>query len=97
MSITDNPIILARPPRNVCGVDVLRGNWLESAVVKISGLPDPHLNQFDEKVAVVVYFENEDAGIEHLLDPNFVANLAGRLKLDAGADGGAAPAKRRHR
>ena len=39
------------------------GNWLDSAVVKISGLPDPHLNQFDEKVAVVVYFENEDAGL----------------------------------
>jgi dihydroxyacid dehydratase/phosphogluconate dehydratase len=80
-SITDNPIILARPQRNVSGIDVLRGNWLDSAVVKISGLPDPHLNQFDEKVAVVVYFENEEAGIEHLLDPNFVANLADRLKL----------------
>lgn len=80
-SVTDNPIILSRPQRNVSGVDVLRGNWFQSAVVKISGLPEAHLDQFDEKVAVVVYFENEDDAIRQLLDPDFVDALAERLAL----------------
>ena len=80
-SVTDNPIILSKPQRAVSGIDVLRGNWFESAVVKISGLPEAHLNEFDEKIAVVVYFENEDDCIHQLLDPNFVHSLESRLKL----------------
>jgi len=80
-SVTDNPIILSKPQRNVSGIDVLRGNWFESAVVKISGLPEKHLDEFDEKIAVVVYFENEDDVIHQLLDPNFVDSLESRLAL----------------
>jgi dihydroxyacid dehydratase/phosphogluconate dehydratase len=80
-SVKENPIILARPQRKVSGIDVLRGNWFESAVVKISGLPETHLDEFDEKVAVVVYFESEDDAIHQLLDPNFVSSLESRLAL----------------
>jgi dihydroxy-acid dehydratase len=80
-SVTDNPIILSKPQRHVSGVDLLHGNWLDSAVVKISGLPEKHLNQFDEKIAVVVYFENEDDCIHQLLDPDFINTLEHRLNL----------------
>lgn len=80
-SVTNNPIVLSTPQRAVSGVDVLRGNWFESAVVKISGLPEKHLNEFDEKLAVVVYFENEEACIRQLLDPQFVPSLETRLAL----------------
>lgn len=66
--VTENPIILARPRRAFSGIDVLRGNFIESAVVKISGLSDAQLDEFDEKIAVVLYFENEDAANERLLD-----------------------------
>ena len=66
--VKENPVILARPRRGFSGVDVLRGNFLESAVVKISGMPDAQLNEFDEKIGVVLYFENEDAANDRLLD-----------------------------
>lgn len=80
-SVTENPIILSKPQRHVSGVDVLHGNWFDSAVVKISGLPEKHLDEFDEKIAVVVYFENEDDCIRQLLDPDFVDTLESRLAL----------------
>lgn len=80
-SVKDNPVILSTPQRAVSGIDVLRGNWFDSAVIKISGLPEKHLDEFDEKIAVVVYFENEDDAIRQLLDPNFVDSLGNRLNL----------------
>jgi dihydroxyacid dehydratase/phosphogluconate dehydratase len=80
-AVTTNRIVLATPQRAVSGIDVLRGNWFDSAVVKISGLPEYHLSEFDEKVAVVVYFENEDDAIHHLLDADFIHTLEQRLSL----------------
>ncbi|MBI3362284.1 MAG: dihydroxy-acid dehydratase, partial [Chloroflexi bacterium] len=75
-------IILSTPRRAVSGVDVLAGNWFESAVVKISGMPDAQLNEFDEQVAAVVYFENEDDANAALLDVKFVSGkLEARLGL----------------
>jgi len=80
-AVTVNPIVVSKPRRRVSGIDVLRGNWLASAVVKISGLPDQHLNAFDEKVAVVAYFENEDEANRQLLDVHFLEALESRLSL----------------
>lgn len=80
--VTDNPIILARPRRGFSGIDVLRGNVFESAVVKISGLPDAQLDEFDEKVAVVLYFENEDAANARLLDAQVLDNFRAEAGLD---------------
>jgi dihydroxyacid dehydratase/phosphogluconate dehydratase len=80
--VTVNPIILARPRRGFSGIDVLRGNVMETAVVKISGMPDAQLNDFDEKVAVVLYFENEDAANERLLD----VHLLDHFRADAGLE-----------
>lgn len=71
--VTHNPIILSRPRRQISGVDVLRGNFFESAVVKISGMPDHQLAEFDEKLSVVLYFENEDDANRQLLDIHFEA------------------------
>ncbi|HYP38871.1 MAG TPA: dihydroxy-acid dehydratase [Chloroflexia bacterium] len=66
--VKDNPIILSTPRRAFSGVDVLRSNWFESAIVKISGMPDELLNKFDDKVALVLYYETEDAANEALVD-----------------------------
>ncbi|WP_100406700.1 dihydroxy-acid dehydratase domain-containing protein [Bacillus solitudinis] len=74
--VKENPIILKKPRRSFSGVDVLTGNFFESAVVKISGMPTPQLNQFDKKVAFVLYFENEEEANRNLLD----ADLLKRLK-----------------
>jgi dihydroxy-acid dehydratase len=73
--VKDNPIILSKPRRAISGVDVLRANWFESAVVKISGLPDDLLNKFDDKVAVVLYFETEEAANEALVDVDLLSKL----------------------
>lgn len=67
-NVKDNAIILDKPRRPFSGVDVLRGNFFESAVVKISGMPTEQLDEFDQKLAMVVYFENEDAANRSLLD-----------------------------
>ncbi len=75
IKVKDNPVILNKPRRPFSGVDVLRGNFFESAVVKISGMPTPQLNQFDDKLAFVLYFENEDQANESLLDSKLIDNI----------------------
>jgi dihydroxyacid dehydratase/phosphogluconate dehydratase len=73
--ITENPVILTTPRRAVSGVEVLTSNFFESAVVKISGMPEKQVDHFDEQVAVVVFFESEDAANEALLDVNVLPHL----------------------
>jgi len=73
--VTNNPIILAKPRRAISGVDVLTGNFFDSAVVKISGMPDAQLDEFDTKLAVVLYFENEDDANASLLDAGYLDSI----------------------
>ncbi|MCC2687002.1 MAG: Dihydroxy-acid dehydratase, partial [Paenibacillaceae bacterium] len=74
-SVTDNPIILSSPRRPFSGVDVLTGDFFETAVVKISGMSTPQLNEFDRKAAFTLYFENEEAANRSLLDPQLLESL----------------------
>lgn len=78
VNVKENPVILSTPRRAFSGVDVLQGNFFESAVVKISGMPTPQLDQFDDKLAFVLYFENEDDANRSLLD----SNLLNKIKND---------------
>mgnify|MGYP001085965068 FL=1 len=73
--VRDNPIILSKPRRAVSGVDVLRSNWFESAVVKISGMPERQVNHFDEQAAFVIFFESEEAANDALLDIHLLDRL----------------------
>ncbi|QBP42480.1 dihydroxy-acid dehydratase domain-containing protein [Paenisporosarcina antarctica] len=77
-NVKDNQVILSKPKRAFSGVDVLTGNFFETAVVKISGMTTLQLDQFDKKVAFVLYFENEDEAIRNLLD----AELLSKLKVN---------------
>ncbi|MBO8173341.1 MAG: dihydroxy-acid dehydratase [Bacillaceae bacterium] len=74
-NVKDNPVILSEPRRPFSGVDVLKGNFFDSAVVKISGMPTPQLDQFDRKLAFVLYYENEDDANRSLLDANLIDEL----------------------
>lgn len=74
-NVTENPIILSAPRRPFSGVDVLTGNFFESAVVKISGMTTQQLDEFDKKVAFVLYYENEDEANRSLLDPRLLDRL----------------------
>ncbi|TDF93220.1 dihydroxy-acid dehydratase [Paenibacillus piri] len=76
--VKDNPIILSKPRRSFSGVDVLRSNFFNNAVVKISGMPTKQLDQFDDKVAFVLYYENEEEANHHLLDVNLLDGLKAR-------------------
>jgi dihydroxyacid dehydratase/phosphogluconate dehydratase len=73
--VTDNPIILSTPRRPFSGVDVLQGNFFESAVVKISGMTTAQLDEFDKKAAFVLYYENEDDANRGLLDPELLTRI----------------------
>ncbi|MEP7272068.1 MAG: dihydroxy-acid dehydratase, partial [Acidobacteriota bacterium] len=79
--VSDNPIILASPRRPVSGIDILRSNFFESAVVKISGMPESQLNEFDRRLSVVVYFENEDDANAELLDVHLLDRLRDQAAL----------------
>jgi dihydroxy-acid dehydratase len=67
-NVIENPVILSKPRRPFSGVDVLTGNFFESAVVKISGMTTAQLDEFDKKAAFVLYYENEDDANRSLLD-----------------------------
>lgn len=73
--VADNPVILSTPRRAVSGVDVLQSNWFESAVVKISGMPERQVNQFDETVGFVLFYETEEAANESLLNIHLLDHL----------------------
>jgi dihydroxyacid dehydratase/phosphogluconate dehydratase len=76
--VKENQIILSKPRRLFSGVDVLRGNFFESAVVKISGMTSKQLDQFDEKASFVLYFENESSANEQLLNEQLLDELKER-------------------
>ena len=73
--VTNNPIILSKPRRPISGIDVLTSNFFDSAVVKISGMTDAQLDEFDAKLAVVLYFENEDEANARLLDDHYLESI----------------------
>jgi dihydroxyacid dehydratase/phosphogluconate dehydratase len=74
-NVRENPVILSTPKRSFSGVDVLKGNFFESAVVKISGMTTNQLNVFDKKAAFVLYYENEDDANQSLLNSKLLDEL----------------------
>ncbi|WML52552.1 dihydroxy-acid dehydratase [Neobacillus sp. PS3-12] len=79
--VKENQMILSKPRRAFSGVDVLRGNFFESAVVKISGMSTKLLDQFDEKASFILYFENESSANEQLLNENLLDELRERQEF----------------
>jgi dihydroxy-acid dehydratase len=73
--VANNPIILSKPKRPFSGVDVIKGNFFESAVVKISGMTTEQLDNFDNKAAFVLYYENEEDANQGLLDEKLLEKL----------------------
>lgn len=80
-NVKENPIILSQPRRETSGIDILSGNFFESAVVKISGMSDEQFDAFDEKITIVIYFETEEEAVKQLLNPRLFDELGGRLNL----------------
>ncbi len=79
--VRENPIILSEPRRPFSGIDVLRGNFFESAVVKISGMKDAQIETFDGKALLVLYYENEEEANRGLLDVHLLDHLKTSEKI----------------
>jgi dihydroxy-acid dehydratase len=79
--VADNPIILCAPRRPFSGVEVLQGNFFETAVVKISGMTSDQLAQFDGQVGAVLFFESEEEANVGLLDVHVLDRLKGHPSL----------------
>jgi dihydroxyacid dehydratase/phosphogluconate dehydratase len=79
--VTNNPIILSKPRRAISGVEVLRGNFFESAILKMGGFSDEQMKEFDEKVFYVLYYENEDEANKGLTDARLIDSLRHQKSL----------------
>lgn len=73
--VQENPVILAKPRRHISGVDVLQGNFFDSAVVKTSGMPEKQVDHFDEQVGFVLLYEHEEDANDALLDVELLPGL----------------------
>jgi dihydroxyacid dehydratase/phosphogluconate dehydratase len=73
--VQDNPILLATPRRPRSGIEVLEGNFFETAVVKISGMTDEQLAQFDDQIDFALFYENEEQANAGLLDVHVLDQL----------------------
>lgn len=79
--VREHQIILSKPKRSFSGIDVLRGNFFDSAVVKISGMESKQLDRFDDKVSFVLYYENEEQANRELLNITLLDNLKAKRTL----------------
>lgn len=75
----DQAIIKTTPVRDTSGVEVLHGNFMSSAIVKVAGMSDKQLQRFDDQLLVVRYYENEHICIDDISSPDLVAILTEAL------------------
>ncbi|MBT6137354.1 MAG: dihydroxy-acid dehydratase [Rhodospirillaceae bacterium] len=71
----ERAVIRARPVREISGTDVLRGNFLSTAVLKVAAMSDSQYKTFDDRVFVVRYFANEYDCNADLTDPKLMDKL----------------------
>jgi dihydroxyacid dehydratase/phosphogluconate dehydratase len=75
LGVAENPVILASPRRPFSGVDVLTGNFFDTAVVKMSGMSTQQIDEFDDKVFLSLYYENEEEATDALLNVHLLEEL----------------------
>lgn len=68
-------VIRTKPVRETSGVEVLRGNFMSSSVVKLAGMTDRQLTHFDDHMFIVDYFENERACLDEMASVEIFDNL----------------------
>ena len=71
----EKSVIRSTPVRDVSGVEVLRGNFMSTAVVKLAGMSDRQLTHFDDHLFIVRYYENERACLEEMASVDLFKNL----------------------
>ncbi len=71
----EDAIIRTIPIRQTSGVEVLRGNFMSTAVIKLAGMSDRQLRYFDDHLFIVRYYENEQDCVGEMGSPDFIENL----------------------
>lgn len=71
----ERAVIRTTPVRKTSGVEVLRGNFMSTAVVKLAGMSDRQLAHFDDQLFIVRYYEDEHACIDEMASPDIVKVL----------------------
>lgn len=74
VKLGDKSIIRTAPVRETSGVEVLRGNFMSSSIVKVAGMSDDHLEHFKDQLFTVRYYENEHLCIKEIASPD-LANI----------------------
>lgn len=74
VKLGDKSIIRTAPVRETSGVEVLRGNFMSSSIVKVAGMSDDHLEHFKDQLFIVRYYENEHLCIKEIASPD-LANI----------------------
>ncbi|MBN1640150.1 MAG: dihydroxy-acid dehydratase [Anaerolineae bacterium] len=82
--VRENPILLSTPRRPRSGIEVLQSNIFDTAVVKISGMTDDQLAQFDDQIDFVLFFENEEEANAGLLDVHVLERLSAHPAITRG-------------
>ncbi|MCG8473076.1 MAG: dihydroxy-acid dehydratase [Desulfobacterales bacterium] len=77
----EKSIIRPNPVRNLSGTMVLRGNFMESAVVKVAGLSDTQRKELNKKFFVVRFYENEHICNADIADPQLPSLLTAMPEL----------------
>ncbi len=75
VELGERAIIRTTPVRKTSGVEVLRGNFMSTAVVKLAGMSDQQLTHFDDQLFIVRYYEDEHACIDEMASPGIVKAL----------------------
>lgn len=78
-TLGDQAIIRTSPVRDTSGVEVLHGNFMSSAIVKVAGMSDKQLTRFEDQLLVVRYYENEHICINDISSPDLVTLLTEAL------------------
>ena len=68
-------IIRTIPVRETSGVEVLRGNFMSTSVVKLAGMSDQQLTHFDDQLFIVRYYEDEKVCIAEMASPGIIGVL----------------------
>jgi len=81
----EKSIIRTTPVRQASGVEVLRGNFMSTSIVKIAGMSDRQISRFDDQLLVVRYYENEHLCIDEISSPQLTTLLEQTLRKVPGA------------
>ncbi len=71
----DKSVIRTTPVRQASGVEVLRGNFMSTAIVKLAGMTDRQFDRFNDQLLFVRYYENEHLCIDEISSPKLLDML----------------------